>query len=161
MTMKRSTTLGKGNKYDFTKESKNGNYQFYDLGSDFDQKHAHSPKWTFGISRNHYEKVYYESSKILDKNIPGPGKYDVLKPFGNQGQKFTMRGRSNEDKEKTKKLIVPGPGEYTQVSTTTTGRYPLSKFKNTSNIIWSLNKSAKLDYESKIKNNITVFFIFY
>jgi hypothetical protein len=150
MTMKRSTTLGKGSKYDFTKEAKHKNSQFYDLGSDFDQKNAHSPKWTFGISRSHYDKVYYESSKMIDKNIPGPGLYDILKPFGKEGYKFTMRGKSNEDKgEKTKKLIVPGPGEYTYVSTSMTGKYPLSKYKNTTNIIWSHNKSKKLDYESK------------
>ena len=147
--MTRSTTLGKGSKYDFTKGAKNKNSQFYNLGSDFDQKDAHSPKWTFGISRNHYDKVYQENGKILDKNIPGPGLYDVLKPFGGEGEKYTMRGRSNEDKEKVKKLIVPGPGEYTAVSTTMKGRYPLSKYKNTSNIIWSYNKSLKLDYESK------------
>ena len=158
MTMKRSTTLGKGGKYDFTKESKDQNSQFYDLGSDFNQKNAHSPKWTFGISRSHYDKVYYESGKILDKNIPGPGLYDVLKPFGDEGHKYTMRGRSNEDQEKVKKLIVPGPGEYTQVAISTTGRYPLSKYKNTSNIIWSYNKSKKLDYES---NNMFIYFDFY
>ena len=121
------------------------------MGSDFDQSHPHSPKWTFGISRNHYDKVYYESGKILDKSIPGPGIYDILKPFGREGPKFTMRGRSSEDKDKTKKLIVPGPGEYTAISTSMTGKYPLSKYKNTSNIIWSYNKSKKLEYESKYK----------
>ena len=149
MTMKRSTTLGKGSKYDFTKDSNNKNSQFYNLGSDFDQKSPHSPKWTFGISRNHYDKVYYESSKMIDKNIPGPGLYNILKPFGAEGEKYTMRGRSSEDNEKVKKFIVPGPGEYTQVSMSTSGKYPLSKLKNTSNIIWSLNKSKKLEYESK------------
>jgi len=145
MTMKRATTLGKGKKYDFTK-GKNHNSQFYDLGSDFDQGHPHSPKWTFGISRNHYDKVFYESGKIIDKNVPGPGIYDVLKPFGKDSPKYTLRGRSQEG-EKVKKLIVPGPGEYTSISTSTSGKYPLSKYKNTSNIIWSHNKSKKLDYE--------------
>jgi len=148
--MKRGTTLGKGNKFDFTKEGKNKSSQFYNLGSDFDQKKSHSPRFTFGISRDHYDKVYYENGKINDKNIPGPGNYDILKPFGMQGQKYSIRGRSNDDKEKTRKLIVPGPGEYVQVSTSTSGRYPLSKYKNTANIIWSYNKSNKLQYESKI-----------
>jgi len=147
MTMKRATTLGKGTKYDFTKDGQTKNAQFYNLGSDFDQGHPHSPKWTFGISRNHYDKVYFESGKILDKNIPGPGIYDVLKPFGREAPKYTMRGRSSELKEKTKKLIVPGPGEYTYVSTSMNGKYPLSKYKNTSNVIWSYNKSKKIDYE--------------
>jgi len=157
MTMRRATTLGKGKKSDFTTEGKIQNSQFYNLGSDFDQNHPHSPKWTFGISRSHYDKVFYESGKILDKNIPGPGLYDVLKPFGKEAPKYTMRGKSSEDKEKTKKLIVPGPGEYDYVSTSMTGRYPLSKFKNTTNIIWSHNKSKKIDYESKLKFSYTIF----
>lgn len=150
MTMKRSTTLGKGSKFDFTKEGKSKNAQFYNLGSDFDQSHPHSPKWTFGISRSHYDKVYYESGTVIDKNIPGPGLYDVLKPFGKDGPKYSMKGRSSDEKQKTKKMIVPGPGEYVAVSTSMSGKYPLSKYKNTSNIIWSYNKSKKLEYESKL-----------
>jgi hypothetical protein len=149
MVMTRGTTLGKGDKFDFTKEGKSKNSNFYNLGSDFDQKHAHSPKYTFGISRENYDKVYYENSKINDKNIPGPGLYDYLKPFGGEGQKYSMRGRSNEEKEKVKKMIVPGPGEYKQVQTSAAGKYPLSKFSNTKNIIWSLNKGNKFEYESK------------
>lgn len=146
--IKRGTTLGKGNKFDFMKEGKSKCSQFYNLGSDFDQKKAHSPRFTFGISRDHYNKVYYEDSKIIDKNIPGPGNYDVLKPFGLDAQKFSIRGRSGEI-ENSKKFIVPGPGEYAQVSTSKSGKYPLSKYKNTLNIIWSYNKSNKFEYESK------------
>ncbi len=149
--MTRSTTLGKGKKYDFTKEAKTKNPQFYNLGSDFDASHPHSPKWTFGIARSHFEKVYIESGKRFDKNIPGPGLYDVLKPFGKEAAQYTMRGRSSENKEKTKKLIVPGPGEYGFVSTSMNGKYPLSKFKNTTNIIWSFNKAKKIEYESEKK----------
>lgn len=148
MTMTRSTSLGKGLKFDFTKDAKDKNSQFYNLGSDFDQKNPHSPKWTFGISKNHFEKVYSETGKIVDKNIPGPGIYNILKPFGKDGFKFSMRGKSSEDKEKTNNLLVPGPGEYTFVSTSVSGKYPLSKYKNTTNIVWSHNKAKKLEYES-------------
>jgi hypothetical protein len=156
--VKRATTLGRGNKFDFTKEGKSKSCQFYNLGSDFDQKKAHSPRYTFGISREHYSKVYYEDGKVIDKNIPGPGNYDVLKPFGTEGQKFSIRGRSNEDKERVKKIIVPGPGEYAQVSTLKSGKYPLSKYKNTLNIVWSYNKSNRLKYEGK--NFFKLFLIF-
>jgi hypothetical protein len=150
VTTKRSTTLGKGGKYDFTKEANNKNSQFYNMGSDFDLNNSHSPKWTFGIGRNFFEKVYQEKGKILDKNIPGPGLYNIIKPFGNDGQKYSMPGKNNEEKDKVKKIIVPGPGEYNAVSTSSTGRYPLSKFKNTSNVNWSYDKSQKLNYEGKI-----------
>lgn len=73
--------------------------------------------------------------------------YNVIKPFGGDSSKFSMRGRLNESKDKSSKLIVPGPGEYSAVATSASGRYPLSQFKNTSNIIWSLNKSTKFEYE--------------
>lgn len=149
MTMKRSTTLGKGLKYDFTKDAKEKNSQFYNLGSDFDAKSPHSPKWTFGISRNHYNKVYLEEGKVVDKNIPGPGLYNILKPFGKDSFKFSMRGRSSEEKDKAKRPLAPGPGDYGFVSTSMSGKYPLSKYKNTTNIIWSFNKAKKLEYDSK------------
>lgn len=147
MTTRRTTTLGKGSKYDFTKDSNNRGSNIYNLGSDFDQKNPNSPKWTFGIGRNHYEKVYQDHGKILDRNIPGPGNYNIIKPFGNDGQKYTMQGKNNEEKDKVKKLIVPGPGEYNQVEISAKGRYPLSKFNNTKNIIWSFDKSNKFNYE--------------
>jgi hypothetical protein len=150
--MKRGTTLGKGNKFDFTKEGKSKSFQFYNLGSDFDQKKPYSPKYTFGISRDHYSKVYYEDGKVIDKCVPGPGNYDTLKPFGKDGQKFSIRGRPNEEKDRLKKLKVPGPGEYAQVSTSKSGKYPLSKYKNTLNIVWSYNKSNKFTYEGNYLN---------
>jgi hypothetical protein len=52
----RSTSLGYGTKYDFTKLLKNS-APFYNIKSDFDPKSPHSPRFTFGISREFYEKV--------------------------------------------------------------------------------------------------------
>jgi hypothetical protein len=146
--MKRSTTLGRGTKYDFTRENKGKNAQFYDLGSDFDKKQPHSPSWTFGISRDHYEKVYYETNKMLDKNVPGPGKYDYLKQFGAEAYKFSMRGKG-EDKKLGAVSKIPGPGDYACIAMKPDGRYPLSKFQNTSNIIFGLNKGKRFDYNCK------------
>jgi hypothetical protein len=146
--MKRTTSLGRGDKYDFTRENKGKNAQFYNLGSDFDKKSPHLPAWTFGISRDHYEKVYYETNKMNDKNVPGPGKYDCLKPFGSEAYKFSIRGKT-EDKKLSNQSKVPGPGEYPSVSIKPDGRYPLSKFKNTSNIIFGLNKGQRFNYQCK------------
>jgi len=53
---KRGTSIGYGNRYDFTKHI-NNSAPFYNYQSDFDPKTPHSPKWTFGISREHFEKV--------------------------------------------------------------------------------------------------------
>ena len=39
--------------------------------------------FTFGMSREVYEKVYMPSQKInQDKDIPGPGQYTLLEDFG-------------------------------------------------------------------------------
>ena len=65
----RSTSLGKGDKFDFTKENKGKNAQFYNMPTDFDPNKPHTPSWTFGISRGYYDKVYYETNKMLDKNV--------------------------------------------------------------------------------------------
>jgi hypothetical protein len=53
----RAASIGYGTKYDFTK-GKTG-APFYDLPTDFDAKHPHSPSYTFGISRGFYEKVRF------------------------------------------------------------------------------------------------------
>lgn len=52
---KRSTSLGYGTKYDFTKDQKN-KAPYYEVKSDFGKDHA-LPSYTFGISRHFYEKV--------------------------------------------------------------------------------------------------------
>jgi hypothetical protein len=57
---KRSASFGFGTKYDFTK-SKNS-VPYYNLPTDFDVKHPHMPKYTFGIARSFYEKVIFRLS---------------------------------------------------------------------------------------------------
>ena len=56
---KRATSIGYGTKYDFTKEQKN-KAPYYNMKSDFGKDHP-LPSYTFGIAREHYEKVgfYY------------------------------------------------------------------------------------------------------
>jgi hypothetical protein len=118
------------------------------LGSDFDKKAPHLPAWTFGISRAYYEKVYYDTNKMLDKNVPGPGKYNCGRPFGSEAYKFTMRGKS-EDKKLSAQSKVPGPGEYPCLALKPDGKYPLSKFKNMTNICFGANKAQRFNYNCK------------
>jgi hypothetical protein len=142
----RAASLGKGNKYDFTTESKNRNTNFYNLGSDFDLEHPHSPKYTFGISRDHV----YDGNKNYDKNSPGPGKYNCAKEFGSESYKFTMRGRG-EDKLNPNKNKFPGPGDYqTVVQMNPDGKFPISKFKNATKIIFGASKASRFNYSRKI-----------
>ena len=148
----RSTSLGKGGKYDFTSGNKGKNTQFYNMHSDFDPKNPHTPAWTFGISRDHYEKVYYETNKMLDKNVPGPGKYNYLKPFGSEATKFSMYGKG-EGKNLNQTSRVPGPGQYPIVSINPGGKYPLSNMKNATTIVFGQSKEKRFNYSCKIVIN--------
>ena len=141
--------MGKGEKYDFTKENKGKNAQFYNFPTDFDPKKPHTPSWTFGISRSYYDKVYYETNKMLDKNVPGPGKYQYLKPIGSESQKFSMLGR-RLDKNIDRKSKSPGPGEYPIISINPGGKYPLSAMRNATTIVFGMSKEKRFNYSCKI-----------
>jgi hypothetical protein len=45
----------------------------------------------------------------------------------------------------SKKTVSPGPGNY-ETTSNIQGKYMFSKFKNTTNIIWSIDKSPRFDY---------------
>ena len=92
------------------------NAAFYNFASDFDKDHPHGPKYTFGMGRDKFTKVYVESNKNLDMNVPGPGKYYNPPAFGKGAISYSFRGRPEPNKEmieKRKKMYpVPGPGQY-------------------------------------------------
>lgn len=146
--MKRSTTLGKGTKYDFTKDHKDKNPQIYNSHSDFDLKHPHSPMFSFGIGRDKYAKVYLETAKMYDKDVPGPGKYDTLKPFGSGSAKFSIKGKTS-DKEIISKGSMPGPGQYpVTIQIKPTGKVPISNIRNIVNINFGADKSKRFVYDN-------------
>jgi len=145
----RSTSLGFGNKYDFTKANKDKTAPYYNMGSDFDAKKFQHPAYTFGISRHYYEKVYCEASTFGDKSVPGPGNYNFVKPLGSDAFKYSLYGKGDQKILGTK-MKVPGPGEYPIVSINPPGRYPLSKMRNTTGIIWGHSKAKRFSYMSII-----------
>ena len=51
MRMTRSTSIGYGTKYDFTRDAKSKSPVFYDFKSDFDQKNQRPHRYTFGLGR--------------------------------------------------------------------------------------------------------------
>ena len=147
---KRSTTFGLGNKYDFTRTQKGINTQFYSNGSDFDKDHPHSPCFTFGVGRDKYSKVYYETNKIIDMNVPGPGNYNYLKPFGWDAAKFSMKGRSFEAKSTRNKDMSPGPGNYRNVyAINEKGKYPISNVENIRSFNFVNDKMKRFNYKCK------------
>jgi hypothetical protein len=148
VAMTRTTSLGKGEKYDFTKEGKGKNAQFYDTMTDFDPKKPNAPAFTFGISRIYYEKAYCESNKTADKCVPGPGKYNYLKPFGSDTFKISMSGRL-EPKNVSRSSKSPGPGEYPIISINPTGKFPISNVKNVTNICFGAGKEKRFNYSCK------------
>lgn len=151
--MQRAASIGKGTKYDFTRDSKDKNQQFYNLGSDFDLARSHSPKFTFGIGREHYGKVYYETNKMFDKDVPGPGKYNYLKEFGSESAKFSIKGKP-EDKGLINSSKIPGPGAYpVTLQINKEGKYPASQFQNATRIIFGANKSDRFRYSCNLFHN--------
>ena len=48
---------------------------------------------SFGISRDAYLKVFCKGSPTPDLTIPGPGTYPVVRYFGREGRKTTLKAR--------------------------------------------------------------------
>ena len=94
----------------------------YKPQSDFDQDHPHGRKFSFGIAREAYSKVYVKENPVSDKSIPGPGTYTVPQKVGNEAKKFSMKGRTlNHCKLPLQLTFIvmltttranPGPGAY-------------------------------------------------
>lgn len=143
----RSTSFGYGTKYDFT-QTRKPKPPYYDIPAIIDAKKPHSPAYTFGISREYYSKVFSKNGKIIDKGIPGPGKYDFLKPFGSDAYKFSLTSR-REVKDMKTKSNIPGPGEYKQLKISPSGKYPVSSFRNTASVPWASSKSQRFRLKSK------------
>lgn len=137
---KRTTTMGYGNKYDFTKDAKSKSPVFYDYISIFDQKHPRPNRFTFGVGRENMLKDY-------DKNVPGPGKYTTCKPFGYDAPKFTIKGGGIRSSMVGKSDGVPGPGTYKPILyINPQGKFQYSKYRNVSSIDFSKNSCKRFTY---------------
>lgn len=144
--MTRFTTLGRGNKYDFTAGAKSKSPVFYDYKSDFDQEHPNSPRYSFGLGRDKFTKAYCEGTKMFDKDIPGPGMYNYLKPFGFDAVKYSIKGK-HISKSIDAKSDQPGPGSYANTfSINPTGRFVNSKIENIHDVNFGADKSKRFVY---------------
>lgn len=119
------------------------------------------PCYTFSNGREKYGKVYLDTVKMFDKDIPGPGKYNYLKKFGSSAPAYTMRARNEKlgkgKDEKDKKEGEGGeenklPEPYkVVVKITEKGKYPVSQIPNVNSLKFSypLNKAKERQYEIK------------
>jgi hypothetical protein len=139
--------LGKGKKFDFAKLNTNKCAEFYEMPTDFNPKKPNAPAFSFGISRNYYEKVFCDSNVQHERWVPGPGKYEVVKKFGHEAPKFSLYGRIKDRKSESAK--IPGPGEYKSITTNPLGKFAFSNVKNSTNIIWGQSKEQRFNYSCK------------
>ena len=138
MKTKRSTSIGYGTKYDFTRDAKSKSPVFYNYKSDFDQKNPSGPRYSFGLGR---DRMY----KSTDIPGPGPANYNVLKPFGRDGIKYTMRIKYNRSSSMVN-IGSPGPGAYSAVTKINpNGTYIVSKNENVHPVEFS--KALILGYD--------------
>ena len=78
---------------------------------------------------------------MFDKNVPGPGKYDCLKPFGSQSKKYSLYPRRG-DLYENGKAKIPGPGQY-NVTNGPDQKFPISTMKNIVNIKWGSSRATR------------------
>ena len=148
---KRKTTFGFGKKSDFCKKD-NHSSSSSNLFSDFDQTRPHAFRYTFGIGR---ENLYEYKYKRKENIVPGPGKYDVGKKFGDDGIKYSFKGANDENKSKGKKcknkndFVMPGPGQYETICVNQYGRYVNSKFMNIPTIKFGSKNAKRFIYKIK------------
>jgi hypothetical protein len=141
--------LGKGKKFDFAKLNNNKCAEFYESQTDFNPKKPNAPSYSFGISRSYYDKVYCDSNVKHERDVPGPGKYEPAKKFGNENPKYSLYGRIKERINSDNKL--PGPGEYKTAGINAFGKFPFSNYRNATNIIWGNSKEKRFNYTCKGK----------
>lgn len=132
---RRGASFGYGTKSDFTKGSRNVCQTFYSAKIDFNSTYHNSPIYSFGVSREKMQKAY-------DKNVPGPGKYMVLKKFGSEAPKYSFKGAHESFTKKND--ISPGPSAYSpKVGMDPNGTYMWSKYKNVVSINFGRNHTDR------------------
>lgn len=146
---KRFTKFGYGNKSDFTKGDKEIKAELYNKGSDFDPAKPHGPKYSFSNGREKYGKVYLDSVKMYDKDIPGPAKYFVPKTFGSDAPHYSMPGRNENPVTRKNKddYRSPGPDIYkVVVQISQNGKYPVSGISNVNSMKFGNDKTKRRTY---------------
>jgi hypothetical protein len=152
--------IGYGTKYDFTKSSVRT--EIIGIKRDFDaNSKPRGFSYSFGESRSKFGKVCTPGNKLIDKNIPGPGKYKVRTELGADAPKYSMHAICGERGWTNKKMNNPAPGTYQPVvKINDKGKYPVSNISNIKVSNFGLSKINRWNYY-KSKLNIILYFIIF
>ena len=142
---KRATAMGFGKKSNFTPKN---NSEFISIKRYFDKGNQPGHKYSFGISRDKYKKVLYPGIRLIDFDIPGPGKYNIVAKPGFNSPKYTMRPKCEKNIFLKNRILSPGPGEYsTIVHINSEGKYPLSGMPNVKTINFGSRRAKRFIYK--------------
>ena len=163
MTMTRTAGIGYGTKSDFT-TNKNRKTEFISIKRDFDEGNHRGLKYSFGLGRDSFLKAYCPGYKNIDKNVPGPGKYNVIRELGADAPKYSLHTICGDRGWINKYMNNPAPGTYSPVvRINSEGKYPVSSISNIQCHNFGLSQSNRWS-QYKRKKNIFIlnfkFFIF-
>ena len=113
--------------------------------SEFEQKQKKAHIYSFGASREVYNKVYQEHNPSKEACVPGPGTYGSKSYMGSDSTKYSMRPKTNS----TFNCGVneaPGPGAYNSVTAfTPLGQHFISKYKSVHTYRFNPPQSSRFD----------------
>ena len=151
--------IGYGNKSDFTKKPLITEIVGVKRDFDSDSKHR-GVSYSFGQSRDKFLKVVCPGYKYIDKDVPGPGKYNsFLNTMGNMGSPaYSLREKCGEFTWNNKLMNNPGPGAYNAiVKINVNGKYPISRVHNTPSRNFGIDR---IDRFSNYRCKIYIYIIF-
>ena len=109
--MKRKPGIGYGDKYDFMKENHKIT-EFISIKRSYDPNYYPGYKYSFGLGREKFKKKVIPGFKIIDMDIPGPAKYNVLKTIGAGSPKYSFRKLCGKTFWVNKYMDNPSPAVY-------------------------------------------------
>jgi hypothetical protein len=108
--------------------------QAYTMRGDFEKGGWKQAAFTFGLSREHFRKVYLKENPPVDITVPGPGQYEVKRnAVESSASRYSLRPKTAKDSSfQNPTRGFPGPGQYTQKASEggPTGFIVNSKYKS-------------------------------
>ena len=142
---KRSTAMGFGKKLNFIPKNSS---EFISIKRYFDKGYQPGLKYSFGVSRDKFMKVLCPGFHLIDLDIPGPGKYNIVSKPGLNSPKYTIRPKCEKSNFFNNRTLSPGPGHYsTIVHMNSEGKYPLSGIPNVKKINLGNRRAKRFIYK--------------